>query len=135
MKNYSLRVLIGACILSLVPLTSSALDSMQGKSDKAKKKDHKTAQKDDGIDVEFSVEFLIDFRSEDARRYAEESKLIGAKPLPPGIRKNLARGKPLPPGIAKRDIPDAFLGRLPSNDAYEWRIAGVDLVLTSRSMC
>ena len=27
---------------------------------------------------------------------------VGAEPLPPGIRKNLARGKPLPPGLARQ---------------------------------
>lgn len=36
-----------------------------------------------------------------------------AKPLPPGIAKNLRRGKPLPPGIAKRQLPAPLLERLP----------------------
>lgn len=53
----------------------------------------------------------------------------GYKPLPPGIRKNLARGKPLPPGIAKRYPPDALLSRLPRYNGYEWVVAGADLVL------
>ena len=43
-----------------------------------------------------------------------------AKPLPPGIAKNLARGKPLPPGIAKRELPDTLVKRLPPvADGYE----------------
>lgn len=53
----------------------------------------------------------------------------GYKPLPPGIRKNLARGKPLPPGIAKRYPPQAMIGRLPRHQGYEWVVAGADLVL------
>lgn len=53
----------------------------------------------------------------------------GYKPLPPGIRKNLARGKPLPPGIAKKSAPSAMLGRLPQHAGYEWQVAGTDLVL------
>ncbi len=37
----------------------------------------------------------------------------GAKPLPPGIEKNLQRGKALPPGIAKQSLPVDLSGRLP----------------------
>jgi hypothetical protein len=36
-----------------------------------------------------------------------------AKPLPPGIAKNLARGKPLPPGIAKQQLPTDLVRLLP----------------------
>lgn len=59
----------------------------------------------------------------------EQNIAAGYKPLPPGIRKNLARGKPLPPGIAKRYPPNALVGRLPRYNGYEWAIAGADLVL------
>lgn len=64
-----------------------------------------------------------------ARDYASEFNLRGYSSLPPGIRKNLARGKPLPPGIAKKVVPGSLLGRLPKHPGYEWRIAGSDLVL------
>lgn len=66
-----------------------------------------------------------------ARQYALESGLAagGYKPLPPGIRKNLARGKPLPPGIAKRTASSAMLARLPRHPGYEWQMAGTDLIL------
>jgi hypothetical protein len=37
----------------------------------------------------------------------------GTKPLPPGIRKNLAHGKPIPPGIARTRLPPGYLDRLP----------------------
>ena len=57
--------------------------------------------------------------------------LIGpAQSLPPGIRKNLARGKPLPPGIAKR-FDSRLLGKLPHYDGYEWRQVGTDVVLVA----
>ncbi|MDO9320044.1 MAG: anti-virulence regulator CigR family protein [Pseudomonas sp.] len=49
-------------------------------------------------------------------------------PLPPGIRKNLARGKPLPPGIAKKLDPD-FARQLPYYQGYEWRQVGSDAAL------
>lgn len=48
--------------------------------------------------------------------------------LPPGIRKNLARGKPLPPGIARK-LDSRLPGRLPHYDGYEWQRAGTDLLL------
>lgn len=66
-----------------------------------------------------------------ARQYAGDFGDSGGgyKPLPPGIRKNLARGKPLPPGIAKRSVPPGMISRLPRHPGYEWQAAGSDLVL------
>lgn len=59
----------------------------------------------------------------------DNRELIGpTQSLPPGIRKNLARGKPLPPGIAKR-FDNRLLGKLPHYDGYEWRQVGTDMVL------
>ncbi|AEC19916.1 hypothetical protein PT7_1376 [Pusillimonas sp. T7-7] len=66
-----------------------------------------------------------------AREYALDFGFGGYSSLPPGIRKNLARGKPLPPGIAKKMVPGSLLGRLPRHPGYEWRIAGTDLILIS----
>lgn len=66
-----------------------------------------------------------------AREYARDYGLRGYSSLPPGIRKNLARGKPLPPGIAKKMVPGSMLGRLPKHSGYEWRVAGTDLILIS----
>lgn len=66
-----------------------------------------------------------------ARGYAEEYGLSGYGSLPPGIRKNLARGKPLPPGIAKKMVPGPMLARLPVYPGYEWRVAGSDLILVA----
>lgn len=65
----------------------------------------------------------------DARAIAIDLGVTGYKPLPPGIRKNLARGKPLPPGIQKSRMPEGFLGKLPKQAGYEWRSAGADLLL------
>lgn len=64
-----------------------------------------------------------------ARGYAVQAGATGYGSLPPGIRKNLARGKPLPPGIAKKMVPGPMLTRLPVHPGYEWRVAGNDLVL------
>jgi hypothetical protein len=54
----------------------------------------------------------------------------GAKPLPPGIAKNLARGKPLPPGIAKRALPGDLVAQLPPvADGYERVIVAGKILL------
>lgn len=66
-----------------------------------------------------------------ARRLAVDVGATRYKPLPPGIRKNLARGKPLPPGIAKQLAPAPMLARLPVYAGHEWRIVGADLVLVA----
>lgn len=66
-----------------------------------------------------------------AREHAHDFGLRGYSSLPPGIRKNLARGKPLPPGIAKKMVPGSLLARLPRHPGYEWRVAGTDLILIS----
>ncbi|WP_454677546.1 anti-virulence regulator CigR family protein [Achromobacter marplatensis] len=66
-----------------------------------------------------------------ARGYAQEYGLSGYGSLPPGVRKNLARGKPLPPGIAKKMVPGPMLARLPVYPGYEWRVAGADLILVA----
>ncbi len=126
------KALALSCAVALIPLALTALEPSQGKG-KGQKGKAKTEKKQENPDAEFSLEFLIDFTSDDARRYAKEAGLNGQKPLPPGIRKNLARGKPLPPGIAKRTMPAPFLKRLPAHDDYQWHMAGTDLVLTARS--
>jgi len=76
-----------------------------------------------GISVSISVG--------EARRMAMDVGAIGYKPLPPGIRKNLARGKPLPPGIAKKYAPGPMVTRLPAYPGHEWRVVGTDLVLVA----
>jgi hypothetical protein len=65
----------------------------------------------------------------DARQLASSYGMTGGKPLPKGIRKNLARGKPMPPGIQKTRMPGSFIHDLPYHEGYEWQQAGTDLVL------
>jgi hypothetical protein len=62
-------------------------------------------------------------------RYGQQYQVGGYKPLPPGIRKNMARGKPIPPGIAKTRLPQGYINSLPRYEGYEWRGYGSDLVL------
>ncbi len=55
--------------------------------------------------------------------------LVGAKPLPPGIAKKIARGGTLPPGIAKKTLPGGLLAQLPIRRGQEWRLVGTDLLI------
>lgn len=106
---------LGACIAHAAP---------PGNKDKAPK---------DGLNVDASISGAITagISIGDARRLADQYKLTGSKPLPPGIQKNLARGKPMPPGIAKTRLPDGFIGGLPRHPGHEWQQAGADLVLVA----
>ena len=49
--------------------------------------------------------------------------------LPPGIRKNLARGKPLPTGIAKKVAPAGLRSRVRVPDGYQIIEVGLDVLL------
>ena len=56
--------------------------------------------------------------------------------LPPGIRKNLARGKPLPPGQRRRygcALPRRLIAELPPRPGYVYYLMGRDIVLISLS--
>ncbi|WP_333796592.1 anti-virulence regulator CigR family protein [Rheinheimera sp.] len=66
-----------------------------------------------------------------ARELAVSYQQTGYQQLPPGIRKNLARGKPLPPGIAKKLGHSQMLSQLPQHEGYQWQVCGTDLVLVS----
>lgn len=53
----------------------------------------------------------------------------GVETLPPGIRRNLARGKPLPPGIAKRSPPQGLQSRIAIPESFEIVEVGLDVFL------
>lgn len=53
----------------------------------------------------------------------------GVETLPPGIRRNLARGKPLPPGIAKRVPPQDLRSRIRIPERFEIVEVGLDVFL------
>ena len=82
-------------------------------------------------DTSFSTTITAGISFGEVRKLAVDNGLTGFKPLPPGIRKNLARGKPMPPGIAKTRMPGSFVNQLPHHDGYEWQQAGSDLVLVA----
>jgi hypothetical protein len=123
----SVRAAIGAVMLSLIatPVWSDPPHG-KGKGKKNAEDSHRTSVVAASVGA---VTLGISF--EQARRIALEVGASGYQPLPPGIRKNLARGKPLPPGIAKRYAPAAMISRLPAHPGHEWRVVGTDLVLVA----
>jgi hypothetical protein len=78
--------------------------------------------------VQVRVEFSARER-ELIRVYFGEHRPEDVKPIPPGIRKNLARGKPMPRGIAKQVLPPGLLEALSEREGYEVVRVGWDVVL------
>ena len=54
---------------------------------------------------------------------------FSARPLPPGIMRQLARGRPLPPGIARQAAPPGLLAVLPRYPGHSWYVIGTAVVL------
>jgi hypothetical protein len=118
--------LISSLTLSVSALLAAPPDG-KGKSGNGKKKDSTAYDVDFGLSATISAGISIG----DARVLASNHGITGTKPLPPGIRKNMARGKPMPPGIQKTRMPESFINELPRRNGYEWQQAGADLVLVA----
>lgn len=125
-------------VLSIVTLilgtflftTSLQADPQNNKSKTGKaNKEEKVDNIDFNVDISLSGMVTAGISIGDARKLASRYGITGGKPLPPGIRKNLARGKPMPPGIQKTRMPGSFINELPYHEGYEWQQAGTDLVL------
>ncbi|GAB3510598.1 anti-virulence regulator CigR family protein [Pseudoxanthomonas daejeonensis] len=122
--------LVLASLLALPALAAPP----EGKGHKKDKDGHTHSYSEpSGVHVDAGIGGLgsISISTGDARRIAERHGYVGYSALPPGIRKNLARGKPLPPGIAKKMVPAPMLRELPVYSGHEWRVAGDDLILVS----
>ena len=117
-RNYPIRTLIAFFIATLLFAAPVQAGKNKGKSGF-----------DVDVDVGLSATITAGISFGDARKLATDYQLTGSKPLPPGIRKNMARGKPMPPGIAKTRMPDTFISQLPHHDGHEWLHIGADLVL------
>jgi len=61
--------------------------------------------------------------------HSNRGQFAGARRLPPGIAKKVARGGALPPGIAKKALPGGLLSRLPARPGQEWRVIGTDVLI------
>ena len=130
-RRIALRA-VGLLVLSaLLPLARAAAAPPEGKGkpEKADKGAHGSGQGSSPKGGAASVSVSVSW--EEARGLAVAQGYTGYAALPPGIRKNLARGKPLPPGIAKKVVPAPLLAQLPAYPGYEWLISGADLVLVA----
>ena len=133
-RNIFLPTLMLAVCLGLsVPVLADPPEG-KGKPDKSEKhagKKNKAASGEDSGSGKTSVLVSAGITAAVAHGYALDAgvDMRSYKSLPPGIRKNLARGKPLPPGIAKKVAPPNVLARLPHYPGYDWQVAGSDLIL------
>lgn len=135
-RSIAIFVTALACTTILAPAWSAPPEN-RGKPDHAgndngKGNGNSGKKKGNGKDADTNVSVTLTTAGisiSTARGYAVQAGATGYGSLPPGIRKNLARGKPLPPGIAKKMVPGPMLARLPVHPGYEWRVAGNDLIL------
>ena len=126
MNNLSKTVglAIALAFLSASPVIAKNPDN-QGKDNSKNQKDY-SKNKDS-----HHIMHYAGISKKDANKYAKQYSVGGYKPLPPGIRKNLARGKGIPPGIAMTRLPNGYTNHLPRYEGYEWRGYGTDLVLVN----
>jgi hypothetical protein len=94
----------------------------------AQKKPKGNDRPDPGVSVQVELTFSLGEREHITAFFATHGP-EGVKPLPPGIRKNLARGKPMPPGIAKKALAPELVSLLPPRPGYEVVQVGWDVVL------
>ncbi len=129
-KTVGLAIVLA--FLSASPVIAKNSDN-QGKSyGQGNSKDYGNSQKDHSKNKDKHQEMhYAGINQNDAKRYASQYHVGGYKPLPPGIRKNLARGKAIPPGIAMTRLPNGYVNQLPRYNGYEWRGYGSDLVLVN----
>lgn len=103
----------------------------QGRGNGGGNGNNRGAARDAGVDAVASfagVTLSVDLKTR-IRDYYTAHPVGNVEALPPGIRRNLARGKSLPPGIAKRVAPPALAATIPLRDGYEIVEVGLDVFL------
>lgn len=127
LKHY---VVVASLALPLLLLTANSA-AAQGRSGRGGGGGGGSGGNDDGgVSVEFTAEisFSVGDR-EQIQAFYSSNPDPGIEALPPGIRKNLARGKPMPPGIAKRFPPDGLRSSLSIPSRYDVVEVGWDVFL------
>ena len=125
-----LTALTLACALVTAGTTATALAGNKGKSKgKQPTSVEKTVTKHLVGGLISAVERALIADYLDRNRGSLPGTLVGAKPLPPGIEKKIARGGMIPPGIAKKTLPGGLLAQLPARPGQEWRLVGTDLLI------
>lgn len=128
--------LIALSILSLIVVASSPVnaDPAKGHGHGKHQQQQQVEQNDDSreVNAQLSVQVGgVTLTVGTARELASTYQVSKAKPLPLGIRKQLAQGKALPTGIAKQRLPANYVQQLPVREGCEWNQVGSDLVLVA----
>ncbi len=137
MRNKPVVTMIALSLLSLKLVHSSQAYADPGKGQghgqgKAKTSHEQPQSYSTEVNAQLSVQLGgVTLNVGTARQLASQYQVPSAKPLPPGIRKQLARGKPLPPGLARQQLPAPYVQQLPVRDGCEWSRVGSDLVLVA----
>src|SRR5574343_366404 len=117
MQHNRLVSMIALSLWSLTLVHSSHAVADPGKGHGKSKTQQEQHTDSPEVDAQLSVQMGgVTLTVGTARQLASQYQLQGAKPLPPGIRKQLARGKPLPPGLARQQLPASYVQQLPARD-------------------
>ena len=110
-------------------VSDPAIAGNKGGKAKGKNKAHpyKSEQLVASLITALEVSIIRNFVQE--HRSSPPPAFAGAKSLPPGIAKKVARGDRLPPGIAKQYFPADLTARLPHRPGERWLVTGKDIVL------
>ena len=128
LSRLSRHVLPVVLVLSMFVFTAEAAEA-QGRSGGGGR-GNGGGNDDGGVTVEFTAEFSFSLGDRDQiRAYYTSNPTPGLEALPPGQRKNLARGKPMPPGIKKRFVPDTLRSSLSVPPQYGVIVVGWDVLL------
>ena len=121
LKHY----IVAACLALPLPLLAADSAAAQGRSGRGSR-----GNDDGGVSVEFTAEISFSVGDRDhIQAYYSSNPNPALESLPPGIRKQLARGRSLPPGIAKRFAPDALRSSLSTPPGYQVIEVGWDVFL------
>lgn len=140
-RSTSSMIALSLSSLLFVVSSLAVADPGKGNGHGKHKEHHKPAQQQvqtsgsgsaSTVDAQLSVQIGgVNLSIGTAKQLAGTYQVSGAKPLPPGIRKQLARGKALPPGLARQQLPRGYVEQLPVRDGCEWSRVGTDLVLVA----
>jgi len=122
--RWTLLTLLAACLL---PAAAEAQGRGNGRG-RADRGPEPTVEATASVSWAPEVSFSVELRTQIVDFYAARPP-SNVEALPPGIRRNLARGKPLPPGIARKMAPPELASRLNIRDGYALVEVGLDVFL------
>jgi hypothetical protein len=132
MTAQSGRILTKTLLVAALVLATPAAVSAQGRGNGRGNGNGRARAQDDAaaaavLDVA-GVALSVELKQQ-IRDYYVAHPVVNVEALPPGIRRNLARGKPLPPGIAKKVAPAGLTSTIPLRAGYELVEVGLDVFL------